>query len=431
MAEMRLQRFLAHAGLASRRRAEELILAGRVTVNGQVIRTLGTKVDTSRDRVVYEGQRIIAEEHVWLLLNKPTKCVSTADDPEGRETVLDLIGPQGVRLYPVGRLDYNTEGVLLLTNDGDLANALMHPKNQIPRVYHVKIKGLVATDLLDRLREGVPLDTGETVQAQVSILATTGKHTWLEMILREGRNRQIHRMLDSVELQVLKLIRVAYGQLTVEGLRPGRFRSLTQSEVTELRTLVNLRGETRRSTARPPGRRNRQGPAKPKSGKTARPARPAPRRSGPRSRHRVRRSGDRRSGVRNAKRGPEKRGPEKRGPEKRGPEKRSPEKRSPEKRGPEKRGPEKRGPRRAGPHKRRSRQKPRPERRGPQKPRSRSSSCRTRCGPCAFSNAIAIVLLFSGLRARRSTRASAPGGPASSWSPSACVLVALTIALGG
>jgi 23S rRNA pseudouridine2605 synthase len=256
---MRLQRFLASAGVASRRKAEELIVAGRVKVNGKVVRTLGTKVDPSRDRIYFEGERVIAEDHVWLLLNKPGKCVSTASDPEGRETVLDIVGPQGVRLYPVGRLDYATEGVLLLTNDGDLAHALMHPKNQIPRVYHVKVKGIIDPDRLDPLRKGVTLDTGERVMAQVGILGTTEKHTWLEMTLKEGRNRQIHRMLECVELMVLKLIRISYAELTVEGLAPGRYRALTQAEVNKLRAMVKLQGETRKKAARPPGRRSRRG----------------------------------------------------------------------------------------------------------------------------------------------------------------------------
>jgi 23S rRNA pseudouridine2605 synthase len=307
MAEMRLQRFLASAGVASRRKAEEYILAGRVTVNGEVVTTLGTKVDPTKDRVNYEGQRVMTEDHVWLLLNKPTGCVSTVDDPEGRETVLDIVGPQGVRVYPVGRLDYHTEGVLLLTNDGDLAHALMHPKNQIPRVYHVKVKGIFDPARLDPLRQGVILDTGETVRAQVGILSFTDRHTWLEMVLREGRNRQIHRMLEANEMMVLKLIRVSYGDLTVEGLRPARYRALTQAEVNKLRAMVNLRGETRRAEAKKPGRRQRssaeeadkrkKSPAKKKG-----PPRKSPMKKGP----------PRKSPVK--KKGPPRKSPMKKGP---------------------------------------------------------------------------------------------------------------------
>lgn len=258
MPEIRLQRFLAQAGAASRRKAEELILAGRVRVNGRVVRLLGTKVDPAADKVELDRRRLYVEDHAWILLNKPAGTVSTADDPEGRTTVLELVGEQGVRLYPVGRLDYHTEGVLLLTNDGELANALMHPRNQVPRIYHVKVKGIIDPDLLDRLREGVVLqDTGERAKAVAGILGTTGKHTWIEITLREGRNRQIHRMLDAVDLTVLKLIRVAYAGLTAEGLPPGRFRSLTQGEINQLRAEAKLPSETRRKVAKKPGRRTR------------------------------------------------------------------------------------------------------------------------------------------------------------------------------
>ena len=263
MAEMRLQRFLAQAGIASRRKAEELIEAGRVKVNGRVVRELGTKVDPRRDRVDFDGDRLVAEDHVWLLLNKPDKTVSTVSDPEGRETVLDVVGSQGTRLYPVGRLDYHTEGVLLLTNDGALANALMHPKNQISRVYHLKVKGIIDPDLLDQIRKGVKLDDGVARAKQAMLLGTTGKHTWVEVTLTEGRYRQIHRMMEAVGLEVLTLIRVAYAGLTTNGIPPGKHRSLTQAEINQLRSLVKLAAETRRQpTARP--RRGRREKVPPK-----------------------------------------------------------------------------------------------------------------------------------------------------------------------
>ena len=262
MAEIRLQRFLAQAGLASRRKAEELILAGRIKVNGRVIRELGTKVEPRRDRVEFDGERMVAEDHVWLLLNKPHGTVSTVDDPEGRKTVLDLVGNQGVRLYPVGRLDYHTEGVLLLTNDGELAAALMHPRNQVARVYHVKLRGIIDPLKLDELRDGVSLGADEprAVADQVAIRNTTGTHTWIHLTLHEGRNRQIHRMMEAVGWTVIKLVRVAYAGLTPEGLPPGRFRSLSQTEVNDLRALVKLPGETSRRDARPQGRQTRRRP---------------------------------------------------------------------------------------------------------------------------------------------------------------------------
>lgn len=252
MAEVRLQRYLAQAGVASRRKAEELILAGRVKVNGRVVRELGSKVDTVEDRVDFDGHRLVAEDHVWILLNKPDGTVSTASDPEGRKTVLDLVGGQGVRLYPVGRLDYHTEGALLLTNDGALAAALMHPRNQVARIYHVKLRGIIDPLRLDDLREGVTITDedgrkrSKVAADQVAIRNTTGRHTWLEVTLREGRNRQIHRMMEAVGFQVIKLIRVSYAGLTTEGLPPGRYRALSQTEVNQLRALVNLPGETKR-----------------------------------------------------------------------------------------------------------------------------------------------------------------------------------------
>jgi len=257
MAEMRLQRFLAQAGVASRRRAEELILAGRVKVNNRVVRELGTKVDPRRDRIDFEGTRLVAEDHVWLLLNKPGGTISTVSDPEGRETVLDLVGNQGVRLYPVGRLDYHTEGVLLLTNDGELANALMHPRNQVQRVYHVKIRGLLAVARLDELRQGVVVDGHKVAALRVVVIGDTGKHTWVEVILGEGRNRQIHGMMEAIDCTVLKLVRVAYAGMTVEGLPPGRYRALTQGEVNQLRAMVKLSGQTQRREARTPARQTR------------------------------------------------------------------------------------------------------------------------------------------------------------------------------
>jgi len=256
--QVRLQRFLAQTGITSRRKAEDLIVAGRVKVNGRVVRELGTSVDPQHDRVEFDGNRMVLEDHVWLLLNKPRGTVSTVSDPEGRETVLDLVGNQGVRLYPVGRLDYNTEGVLLLTNDGELAAALMHPRNQIQRVYHVKVKGLMAITRLDDLRNGVPLDGRMVAAKQVSVVASTGNNTWIEVVLGEGRNRQIHRMMEAIDCNVLKLVRVAYAGLTVEKVPPGHYRALTQGELNQLRTLVNLPGQTRRREATTPGRHTRK-----------------------------------------------------------------------------------------------------------------------------------------------------------------------------
>lgn len=244
---MRLQRFLAHAGVASRRKAEELITAGRVKVNGRVASELGTKVDPAHDKVSVDDRRVIAEPHAYVVLCKPRGYVTTVSDPEGRPTVMSLVKRdrgEGHRLYPVGRLDFHTDGVLLLTNDGDLANALMHPRGGVPKVYHAKLRGIAGEDSLERLRRGVELDDGErTRPAEVMRVQQTdeGGHTWVQITIRQGLNRQIHRMGDAIGHSVLKLSRVAYGPITSEGLRPGEWRDLTPAEVESLRRLA--RGE--------------------------------------------------------------------------------------------------------------------------------------------------------------------------------------------
>lgn len=235
--EIRLQRFLAQAGVASRRKAEELISAGRVTVNGRSVTELGSKVDPLNDRVAVDGRRVQSQQPLWLVLNKPPATVCTADDPEGRQTVFDVIGRQGVRLFSVGRLDYHTQGVLLLTNDGDLANALLAAKNTVAKIYHAKVQGLVEDATLQPLRDGVVLD-GKRVSGPTTRLAHTGKHTWVEVILHQGLNRQVHRMMEAVGLRVLKLIRVSFGGVNADGLAPGEYRELKASEIELLRRVA-------------------------------------------------------------------------------------------------------------------------------------------------------------------------------------------------
>lgn len=251
--EMRLQRFLAQGGVASRRKAEQLIVDGKVQVNGRVVTELGTKVDPDRDKVFVGGKRVLAERHVYLLMHKPRGYVTTAHDPEGRPTVLELVErTRRERLYPVGRLDYNTDGVLLLTNDGDLAFALMHPKHGVAKTYHAKLEGAVSVEALDQLRHGVTLDDGaKTAPAEVAVVGQTGKHTWVEITLREGKNRQVHRMAEAVGHPVLKLSRVSYAGLTVENLRAGQWRALTDEEVAALRGATGARTTVVRKRAAP------------------------------------------------------------------------------------------------------------------------------------------------------------------------------------
>jgi 23S rRNA pseudouridine2605 synthase len=242
--EMRLQRFLAQAGVASRRKAEELITAGRVKVNGRVVSELGSKVDPVRDEVTVGGRKLHAEEPVYLILNKPKGYVTTLSDPERRPTVMELLGKVEERVYPVGRLDFNTEGVLLLTNDGDLAHALMHPSRGVKKTYRVKLRGEAGQEVVDAWRRGVTLDDGDkTAPAEVEALGPSegGRNSWLEVTIHEGKNRQIHRMAEAMGLTVAKLQRVRYAGLDVEEVRPGRWRSLRRDEVEALRRVAGLK----------------------------------------------------------------------------------------------------------------------------------------------------------------------------------------------
>lgn len=239
--EERLQKLLARAGIASRRRAEELIGRGRVTVNGRVVRGMGCKADPGRDRIEVDGRPIRFEPLTYILLHKPKGVVSTARDPQGRTTVLDLVPDAGVRLYPVGRLDYDSSGLLLLTNDGRLAHALMHPRHRVEKVYEVKILGRPSASALEHLRRGVMLADGMAAPALVRVLRHEGDATWLEVAIREGRNRQVRRMLAAVGHEVLELKRVREGDLLLGDLRPGCHRRLSPAEVERLYRSAGLR----------------------------------------------------------------------------------------------------------------------------------------------------------------------------------------------
>jgi len=246
MAEMRLQRFLSQAGVAARRKAEELITAGRVKVNGEVVSELGSKVDPQVDRVQVDGQPVAQEELFYLLLNKPKGCLTTMYDPAGRPTVMDYLPNLPVKVAPVGRLDFNSEGVLLMTNDGELSAALQAARTHAEKIYHVKVRGRLDDRQLERLRRGVRLDDGtRTMPAQVDRLKTPAKHDWLVITLVEGKSRQIHRMLDVVGGAVAKIQRVSFAGITFHGLRVGDARELTHQEVIALRTLAGLGADTR------------------------------------------------------------------------------------------------------------------------------------------------------------------------------------------
>lgn len=242
MSAMRLQKVIAQAGVASRRRAEALITRGHVVVNGHRITTLGTVVDPSVDVVIVNGYPLRRPAPLqYVLFNKPRGYVTTCDDDEGRPTVFHLLKRQTTRLFPVGRLDVGTEGLLLLTNDGPLANRLLHPRYQVPRTYLVHAFGVVTEQDIAQLQNGVILEDGKTLPAQVHIVKRSDKQCWLNITLREGRTRQIHRMLERCgNHSVKKLQRMTMGSLTLTGLAPGQSRPLETSEITRLRRLCHL-----------------------------------------------------------------------------------------------------------------------------------------------------------------------------------------------
>ncbi len=235
MAAERLQKILARAGVASRRGAERLILEGRVRVGGRVVRRLGVKADPLRDRIEVDGRRIVLEAPVHFLLHKPRGVMSTLRDPEGRPTVADLVRPVGRRVFPVGRLDYHTAGALLVTDDGELADALLRPVGRVPKVYAVKMRGHLDEEQLSVLRKGVVLDDGRrTRPAEVFVLREEATYTWVQMTLTEGRYRQIHRMGAAIGRPVLKLTRVSFAGLSIDGMRPGQLRPLRKRELERL-----------------------------------------------------------------------------------------------------------------------------------------------------------------------------------------------------
>jgi 23S rRNA pseudouridine2605 synthase len=235
MATIRLQIVLAQGGIASRRAAEELISAGRVRVDGHIVTELGTKVDARRSRVEVDGKRVVAESPVYIVLNKPRGVVSTMHDPQGRPTVRELFADVLLRVYPVGRLDFNTSGVLLATNDGAFAEALIHPRRAVPKTYVIKVLGVMQTRDVEAWRSGVALEDGKTLPAKVKLLRHETDKTWIELTITEGRNQQIRRMGDATGFRVMRLARTAFAGITTEGLRPGGWRYLTRDELTTIK----------------------------------------------------------------------------------------------------------------------------------------------------------------------------------------------------
>ena len=241
MSAERLQKIISAAGLASRRQAEEWILAGRVAVNGEVVRELGTRADWDADRIEVDGTPLKRAQRLYYLLNKPYGVITSLQDPEGRKTVADLAAAAGVteRVYPVGRLDYDTEGLLLLTNDGELTQGLSHPRFEVEKEYEVDVEERPMPDLLKMLENGVRLADGLTAPAKTypPVIAENG-YWRFRIVIHEGRNRQVRRMAESVGLTPRCLKRIRYGFLTLGDLKAGTLRPLAAAEVTRLQELA-------------------------------------------------------------------------------------------------------------------------------------------------------------------------------------------------
>ena len=246
----RLQKIIAHSGVTSRRAAEDLITAGRVRVNGRVVTELGAKADPREDRIEVDGKRLVAEDPVYLVLHKPRGVVSTLNDPEGRPTVGEMIKGVDARLYPVGRLDYATSGVLLMTNDGDFANGLLHPRGGVSKTYVLKVQGSMADTDLEVWRTGIELEDGLTQPTEARIIRHEDDKTWLEVTLREGRNQQIRRMGDATGWRVMRLARTIFAGVTSEGLRPGEWRAMTADELLDIRKAFGVPRKVRSAAAR-------------------------------------------------------------------------------------------------------------------------------------------------------------------------------------
>src|SRR5258707_2467270 len=268
----RLQKIIAHAGFASRREADTMIREGRVTVNGTVVTELGSRADAGRDHIKVDGKLIThAEAHRYILLYKPKEVMTTVSDPQGRRTVIDLVRGIRERIYPVGRLDFHSEGLILLTNDGELAFKVSHPTHGSVKTYNVKVRGVPEERIVDKLRRGITLDGKRTLPCDIERIKTTGRgedegNSWFEVKLREGRTQQIRKMFQAVGHPVSKLKRVAIGPISDPKLSPGVWRELTKSEVRMLATMQDAKPAKQRrtpSTKRPASRKKPAAAAKP------------------------------------------------------------------------------------------------------------------------------------------------------------------------
>jgi len=262
----RLQKILARAGIASRRKAEVLIEEGKVTVNGKIVRELGSKADLDEDVVEVEGRTIReTEDRVYHVLYKPAGCVTTLSDPEGRPTIKRYLEHVPERVYPIGRLDYDVEGALLVTNDGDLAYQMMHPRFGVRRTYLAKVHGVPQKEQIERLLKGVRLEDGRAKALEASLHSRTPKNTWVRVVVAEGRQHLVKRLMEAVGAPVQKLFRADYGGITVDGLSPGESRELTKAEVAKLRAQAGKKAtpSDRPAQVSLPARRHGHGPPSP------------------------------------------------------------------------------------------------------------------------------------------------------------------------
>jgi len=234
----RLQKILSRAGITSRRKAETLVREGRVKVDGEIITSLGTKADPQRQIIEVDNRRIIIPPPIYIMLYKPRFFLTTLYDPKGRPKVTDLLKGLSTRVFPVGRLDFDAEGLLLLTNDGDFANLLIHPRYKIPKTYLVKIKGVLDKKAIKAIKGGIDLEDGKTLPAQVRVVKILKRNSWIELTIFEGRYRQIKRMFAAIGHPVLRLKRIKIGPLTLSNLKPGEYRFLTKKEIKKLREMA-------------------------------------------------------------------------------------------------------------------------------------------------------------------------------------------------
>lgn len=235
---MRLNKFLAHAGIASRRKCDELIEAGHISVNGEQITRLGVVIDEHKDKVTYKSEPVhLKSAHTYVVLNKPQGVVTTANDQYARQTVVDLIGIVD-RIYPVGRLDYDTSGTLILTDDGELTNTLIHPNFKVTKVYHALLDKVIRPVDLHKLRQGVMLDDKKTIPCKIREIRIINNCSFLEIELQEGRNRQIRRMFELFDYIVEKLERISFAGITCKGLQPGEWRYLKAQEIAALKERI-------------------------------------------------------------------------------------------------------------------------------------------------------------------------------------------------